>query len=90
MYFVYILLCADGTLYVGITNDLRQRLRQHNQAKQGARYTRSRRPVVLKYFERRRGRSSALRREHEIKSWRREQKLALIARRPAALPVSHE
>jgi len=79
MYFVYILECADRTLYVGCTNDLPRRLHQHNHAKQGARYTKSRRPVVLVYQEPRRTRGSALRREHEIKSWRRAQKLALIA-----------
>lgn len=79
MYFVYILHCADGTLYVGITNDLAKRLHQHNHAKQGARYTKSRRPVVLKYSERRRNKSSALKREYEIKTWPRAQKLALIA-----------
>ncbi len=84
MYFVYILRCADGTLYVGITNNLPERLRQHNHAKRGARYTRARRPVELKYCERRRNRGSALRREHEIKTWPRAKKLALIAGRPAA------
>jgi len=78
MYFVYILQCADGTLYVGITNDLKKRLHAHNHAKQGARYTKTRRPVVLKYAERRRNRSSALKREYEIKSWPRTKKLALI------------
>jgi putative endonuclease len=81
MYFVYILECADRTLYVGITNDLKKRLREHNHAKQGARYTKTRRPVVLKYSERRRNRGAALRREYEIKSWRRAKKLALIAKR---------
>jgi putative endonuclease len=79
MYFVYILECADRTLYVGCTNDLARRLQQHNHAKQGARYTKTRRPVVLVYHEPKRTRGSALRREHEIKSWRRAKKLALIA-----------
>ena len=78
MYFVYILECADRTLYVGCTNNLPRRLRQHNHAKQGARYTRARRPVVLVYQEPKRTRGSALRREHEIKTWRRAKKLALI------------
>ena len=78
MYFVYILECADRTLYVGCTNNLPRRLRQHNHAKQGARYTKTRRPVVLVYQEPKRTRGSALRREHEIKTWRRAKKLALI------------
>jgi len=78
MYFVYILQCADGTLYVGITNDLKKRLQAHNHAKQGARYTKTRRPVVLKYAERRRNRGSALKREYELKTWPRAKKLALI------------
>ncbi len=86
MYFVYILECADGTLYVGITNDLEKRLHEHNHAKQGARYTKTRRPVVLKYFERRRTRGRALKREYEIKTWPRAKKLALIARRKKSQP----
>ena len=50
MYFVYLLRCADGTLYTGCTNDLDRRLAAHNAGK-GAKYTRSRRPVVLVYRE---------------------------------------
>ncbi len=79
MYFVYILRCADGTLYVGITNDLKKRLHQHNHAKQGARYTKTRRPVILVYSECKRTRGNALRREYEIKSWPRAKKLSLVA-----------
>jgi len=78
MYFVYILHCADGTLYTGITNDLKKRLQAHNHAKHGARYTKTRRPVVLKYTEQKRNRGSALKREYEIKTWSRTKKLALI------------
>ncbi len=81
MYFVYLLRCADGTLYVGITNDLKKRLHQHNHARQGARYTKTRRPVILVYSERKRTRGNALRREYEIKSWPRAKKLALVAGR---------
>ena len=47
MYFVYILECADGTLYTGITTDLERRLDEHNNSSKGAKYTRARRPVVL-------------------------------------------
>ena len=49
MHAVYVLECADTTLYVGCTNDLEKRLKQHNGAKAGAHYTKIRRPVILKY-----------------------------------------
>ena len=78
MYSVYILECADGTLYVGCTNDLSRRLVQHNESKQGAHYTKIRRPVVLKYSESLPTLGEALRREAELKRLRREQKLALF------------
>lgn len=78
MYFVYILECADRTLYTGITIDLDRRVREHNGAKEGARYTKTRRPVKLVYSERRKTKSSALKRELEIKTWPREKKLELV------------
>ena len=78
MYFTYILSCADGSLYVGATNDLERRLKQHNESKWGAHYTKIRRPVELKYRESFATLKEARRREAEIKSWRREQKLILI------------
>ena len=65
---VYILRCADGTLYTGITNDLVRRVMEHNEGKAGARYTRSRRPVTLVYSEAAANRSEASKREHVIKS----------------------
>lgn len=65
-YTVYILRCADGTLYTGITNDLAQRLDQHN-AGRGAKYTRGRAPVKLFYKETGFSRSTALQREAAIK-----------------------
>lgn len=77
-HFTYILECADKTLYVGCTNDLERRLRQHNGAKAGAHYTKIRRPVVLKYVEKFRTLAKARAREAEIKRWRREKKIALI------------
>ena len=49
MYFTYILECADKSLYVGCTNNLERRIDQHNNSKQGAHYTKIRRPVILKY-----------------------------------------
>ena len=76
-YAVYILRCADGTLYTGITNDLSHRLAAHNGGK-GAKYTRSRRPVELVYAEGQPDKSAALRRELEIKALSRAEKLNLI------------
>lgn len=67
IWFVYILRCADGTLYTGITTDLARRVKEHNTGKAGARYTRSRRPVVLVYSEAVENRSEASKREHAIK-----------------------
>lgn len=77
-YLAYILECADGSLYAGCTNNLEKRLRQHNKSKRGAHYTKIRRPVILKYSEEFKTLKEARRRETEIKSWRREEKLALI------------
>lgn len=76
-YTVYILRCADGTLYTGITNDLPRRLKTHN-AGRGAKYTRSRLPVEPVYSEEAPDKSAALRRELEIKAMTREDKLKLI------------
>ena len=76
-YVVYILLCADGTLYTGSTNDVEKRLRAH-QSGRGAKYTRSRLPVRLVYQEAVPDKSAALRREAAIKKLSRAQKLALI------------
>lgn len=72
-YIVYILECADGTLYTGITNNLEKRLAVHNSGK-GAKYTRGRGPVVLKYSEEVGDRGEALKREIEIKRMPRDAK----------------
>ncbi len=74
---VYILECSDGTLYTGITDDLERRLKAHNSGK-GAKYTRGRCPVELRYQENSESHSAALRREREIKRFTREKKWALI------------
>ena len=79
-YFVYILECADKSLYTGYTNDLSKRLKQHNHSKYGASYTKSRRPTILKYSEEFQTKSEALKREIEIKSWTRQQKINLITK----------
>jgi putative endonuclease len=78
-YFVYVLRCADGTLYTGYTVNLENRLRAHNEGGNGARYTRGRRPVVLVYFEECDSKASAMKRERKIKTLSRAAKLALIA-----------
>ena len=77
-HFAYILECSDKTLYVGCTNDLEKRLKQHNGAKAGAHYTKIRRPVVLRHFERFRTLAKARAREAVIKRLTRKEKLALI------------
>lgn len=79
-YVVYILVCSDHSLYVGCTNNLDKRLKQHNHSKNGAHYTKLRRPVNLVYKEEFGSLGEARRREAEIKSWRREKKIILINR----------
>ena len=78
-WFVYILRCSDDSLYTGVTNDVPRRLNEHNHATHGAKYTKARRPVTLVYAEEAMDRASAQRREHELKSLTRLQKLRLIA-----------
>ena len=75
---VYILRCADGTLYTGITNDLDRRMAEHELGR-GARYTRGRGPFQLVYKEACGGRGQASKREIEIKSLSRDQKLRLVS-----------
>ena len=75
---VYILRCADGTLYTGITNDLERRMAEH-EAGQGAKYTKGRGPFKLVYQETCRDRGLASKREIEIKSLDRKAKLLLVS-----------
>ena len=77
-WFVYIAKCVDGSLYTGITTDLKRRIATHN-AGSGARYTRSRRPVELVYSESAADRSSASRREYAIKQLSSDAKRMLIS-----------
>jgi predicted GIY-YIG superfamily endonuclease len=77
VYFVYIVRCADASLYTGFARDPEERMAVHNSGK-GAKYTASRLPVTLVYKEPCASRSSALKRECEIKSWNRAKKEALI------------
>jgi putative endonuclease len=64
---VYMVCCKDNSYYTGITTDLSRRMIEHNSPKKGARYTRSRQPVELAYFEKVASRAIAARREHQIK-----------------------
>lgn len=77
MTFVYILQCVDGSYYTGWTTDLERRVAAHN-AGRGSRYTRSRRPVKLVYWEEHPDRRSAQQRESRLKRLPRARKLALI------------
>ena len=79
LHVVYILECADGSLYSGCTNNLEKRLKEHNFSKQGAHYTKIRRPVVLKYSESFSNISEARAREAVLKKLPREKKIALIS-----------
>jgi len=74
---VYVVECADGSLYTGATTDLERRVKQHN-AGTGASFTRSRRPVRLVWSEPAGTRSQALKRESEIKRFSRQRKLRLV------------
>jgi putative endonuclease len=81
VYYVYILRCADGTLYTGSTSDLAARETTHN-AGRGAKYTAGRRPVRIVYSEEHESRSAAQSREYQLKCWTRAQKEALVAANP--------
>ena len=82
-WWVYMLRCADGTLYTGITTDVTRRIAEHNgEGGPGARYTRSRRPVELLYSEAAADRAEASRREAAIKQLDRSRKLALCLAAP--------
>lgn len=76
-WYVYVLRCRDGSLYTGISTDVQQRVAVHNAGK-GARYTRPRRPVTVVHVERKRSRSTALKREAAIKSLSRAEKLSML------------
>ena len=78
MYFVYSLLCADGTIYTGITTDLDRRVAEHNSSRLGAKYTRSRRPVELLVTGAAMERSAAMRLEIKIKKMRRKEKICFL------------
>ncbi len=76
---VYMVECADGTLYSGITTDIDRRIKEHNESDKGARYTRAKRPVLLVYSEEHADRSTASKREYELKQLSREEKKKLFS-----------
>ena len=79
MYYVYMVQCADNTLYTGISTELERRVKEHNESDKGAKYTRVRRPVHLVYNESYPDRSSASKRQYEIKKkMSRAKKLEMI------------
>jgi len=78
MHYIYIVECCDGTLYTGYTNNLGKRIKTHNE-KKGAKYTRGRIPVVLKYYEEFKCKNDALKREVEIKKLPRAKKQKLCS-----------
>ncbi len=78
--YTYVVECSDGSLYTGWTNDLDGRVRAHN-AGRGAKYTKSRRPVKLVYYETFATKQEAMRREYEVKRYSRARKLALLDRK---------
>ena len=77
-WYVYLLKCADDTLYCGITTNIDRRIDEHNRLKCGAKYTRSRRPVSLFGFKVAKSRSEALKMEHSIKKLSRQNKIELF------------
>lgn len=79
---VYMVRCADDSLYTGCTNDLARRVAAHNAGK-GARYTRSRRPVKVVWSVRAKDKSAALSREAKLKQLSRAEKLSLVKRKTA-------
>ncbi|GAA0746938.1 GIY-YIG nuclease family protein [Clostridium oceanicum] len=79
MAYTYILECNDGTLYTGWTTDVKRRVKEHNKGT-GAKYTRARIPVELKYFEEFNTNKEAMKRECEIKKLTRKKKIELIER----------
>ena len=78
MNYTYMVKCADGTLYTGWTNCLEKRLKAHNGGRNGAKYTKTKRPVSLVYYEGFFTKEEAMQREDQIKQLTRERKLELI------------
>ena len=78
LWFVYMVRCADGSLYTGISTDVKRRVYEHNNTRRGAKYTRSRRPVYLAYSRRCRDKAEALVSEHGFKRMSKAEKEEFI------------
>ena len=78
-HFVYMLLCSDGTFYVGYATDVERRMYEHNESTKVAKYTRGRRPVELVYYEECKSRSDALKREYVLRRKSRVEKARLMS-----------
>lgn len=81
MYFVYILRGNDSSLYTGYTNNLCRRFYEHNYTDKGAKYTRLKRPLKLEYFELYESKSQAMKREYEIKKFKKNEKENLLVKK---------
>lgn len=77
MWYTYLLLCKDNSIYTGITDDLEKRFKNHKEGR-GGRYTRSHKVIELLHYEKFDTKSEALKREAQIKGWRKEKKLNLV------------
>ncbi|MFC1780237.1 GIY-YIG nuclease family protein [Patescibacteria group bacterium] len=77
MYYIYILLCSDNSLYTGFTTNIKRRIQEHKEGK-GSKYVRSRLPVKLIYSEKFKTKLEAMKREMQIKGWRRSNKIKTL------------
>ena len=82
-WYLYVVRCADDSLYTGVTTNLKRRLHEHNSTKRGAKYTKTRRPVNLVYFEEYESRSAAQSAESFFKKLRKEEKEGAVKSDPA-------
>lgn len=78
-WYVYFLRCNDNSLYTGITTDINRRLHQHNNTKLGAKYTRAKRPVTLVFIESASDKSTASKREYQLRKLKKIQKERLVS-----------
>ena len=77
-YYVYILLCRDGSFYTGVTNELERRLGEHHSDNVGKSYTSKRRPLILKFYQEFNDIKQAIELEKQIKGWSKRKKQAFI------------
>jgi len=84
-FFVYILLCSDGSYYIGVTNDIERRIMEHNEGVDSSSFTYPRRPIEVKFLEYYDDVIKAIEREKQLKGWSRKKKEALIEQNIPAL-----